>query len=172
VTGDVITITGAVGARYNGTFTITVLTVNTFRYTIVDNPASPGTGGTATVGSTTVNIAVNGIVRLPTAANNTSQVNVTATTNLPSMFAAGAKVTIVGALPIAYNVVLATILDGAKSNACGGAELPASRFSASRSRPSRRRRTPAPPPLTAPRRTPSAASRTRSDAQGRRRRRT
>ena len=118
-TGDSITISGAAGSRYNGTYPITVVDANTFRYTIVDNPSSPGTGGTAKVGSSTATIAINGIVRGATAANNTARVVVTATANLPTAFAAGAKVTITGATPVDYNVTLTAILDGARNNACG-----------------------------------------------------
>ena len=118
-TNDSVTISGATGPRYNGTFAITVVNVNSFTYTIVDNPLSPGTGGTAAVGSSTATIAANGIVRGATAANNTATVTVTATANLPLTFAAGAKVTITGASPIAYNVTLAAIIDGAKNGACG-----------------------------------------------------
>ncbi len=119
LTGNNITISGAAGSRYNGTYTITVVDANTFRYTIIDNPPSPGTGGTAKVGSSTATIAVNGIVRDATAANNTARVVVTATGNLPAAFAAGAKVTITNATPVEYNVTLAAIIDGAKNNACG-----------------------------------------------------
>jgi type IV pilus assembly protein PilY1 len=118
-TGNQITISSAAGTAYNGTFPITVVDANTFRYTIIDNPTSPGTGGIARVGSSTATIAVNGIVRDATAADNTARVVVTATANLPSTFAAGAKVTISGATPAAYNVTLAAIIDGARNDACG-----------------------------------------------------
>ena len=37
-----ITISGANGARFNGTYAITVVDANTFRYTIVDNPLVAG----------------------------------------------------------------------------------------------------------------------------------
>jgi len=119
LTGDMVTISGASGARFNGTYAITVVNANSFRYTIIDNPLSPGTGGRARVGSSTANIATNGIVRAATAADNTARVTVTATANLPTTFRAGAKVTITGATPLDYNVTLAAILDGARNNACG-----------------------------------------------------
>lgn len=43
-TGQQVTIAGANQAAYNGTFTITVLTMSSFTYTVVGSPASPATG--------------------------------------------------------------------------------------------------------------------------------
>lgn len=44
VTGSAIFITGAVETEYNGGFTITVLTANTFTFTVTGAPATPATG--------------------------------------------------------------------------------------------------------------------------------
>ena len=43
-TGDLVTIAGADQTEYNGTFTITVVTTNTFTYAVTGTPATPATG--------------------------------------------------------------------------------------------------------------------------------
>lgn len=43
-TADTVTISGASQGAYNGSFTITVLSVNTFTYTVSGAPATPATG--------------------------------------------------------------------------------------------------------------------------------
>src|SRR5205807_2028884 len=42
--GDLITITGASQGAYNGTFTVTGVTANTFTYTMEDDPGANATG--------------------------------------------------------------------------------------------------------------------------------
>jgi hypothetical protein len=43
-TGDSVNISGATQTQYNGTFTITVLTANTYSYAVTGSPATPATG--------------------------------------------------------------------------------------------------------------------------------
>ncbi len=110
VTGQKVLISRANGTEYNGSYTITVLDANRFTYTIADGPSSPGGGGTAKLGLQVATIVSgSGIVRQATAADNTATVTVTATANLANGFVVGAKVTISGATPVAYNVTSATI---------------------------------------------------------------
>jgi hypothetical protein len=53
-TGTRVTVTGAGEAQYNGTFTITYISANSFSYTVSGAPATPATG-TITYGFTTQN---------------------------------------------------------------------------------------------------------------------
>lgn len=74
-TGDSITIAGAAQAAYNGTFPITVIDANTFKYTITVSPSSPATGApTATIPGAAIavtSIAYNGTTATATAAGHT-----------------------------------------------------------------------------------------------------
>ena len=82
-------------------------------------PSSPGGGGTAKLGLQVATIVSgSGIVRQATAADNTATVTVTATANLANGFVVGAKVTISGATPVAYNVTGAT--SPASGTSCPG----------------------------------------------------
>jgi len=95
VTGQTVTIAGATGSRYNGSYVVTSTGTNTFTYSITDGPATPDGGGSATVGSTSVAIPTGGIVRSPSAASNVSNVTVTLASTIS--FATGNTVTISGA---------------------------------------------------------------------------
>ncbi|MEO7954576.1 MAG: PilC/PilY family type IV pilus protein, partial [Polaromonas sp.] len=96
VTGQTVTIAGAAGSRYNGSYPVTgTPTLNTFTYTISDGPATPDGGGTAKVGATFYTIPSGGIVRSPSNALNISNVTVTFPSTIT--FAAGNSVTIGGA---------------------------------------------------------------------------
>jgi type IV pilus assembly protein PilY1 len=118
--GQNVTIAGATGAQYNGTFTIsTVPTTDTFTYLITDGPTTPGGGGTATQGVNVITIPAGGITRGATAADRTSTVLVTVANNLPAGFAGGSTVTIAGATPSAYNGTF-TIISGNNSGSCNG----------------------------------------------------
>jgi type IV pilus assembly protein PilY1 len=101
--GQFINISGADPATsgpYNGSYAVTIVDSNTFRYTITDGPSSPASGGTATVGSQTA--AISTITRTSTTGNTTA-VTFTASANLNSAFQSiGASVTISGA-PAGYN---------------------------------------------------------------------
>lgn len=55
--GTQITISGANQPEYNGTFAISSVTANSFTYPITPGPATPATGGTATVGSKSISIS-------------------------------------------------------------------------------------------------------------------
>jgi len=110
--GDVITITGANGSRYNGSFPITATTANTFTYTIIDAPVAATSGGTADLGTTHTNgftFTASQITRDTTHSDNTSIVTVTSGSNLNSSYAVGAKVNVSGVVPSGYNVTLATV---------------------------------------------------------------
>lgn len=96
-TGATVTIAGAAGANYNGSFVVTTTGANTFTYTISDGPPSPDGGGTATIGSTSTAIPAAGIVRSPSDATNKSNVTVNMGTNIT--VATGNTVTISGAGP-------------------------------------------------------------------------
>jgi type IV pilus assembly protein PilY1 len=97
VTGQTVTITGATGAGYKGSFVITNTGANTFTYTITDGPPTPDGGGTAKVGGNTLVISPSpsGIVRNPSNPSNVSEVTVTVSVNVP--FAVGNTVVISGA---------------------------------------------------------------------------
>jgi type IV pilus assembly protein PilY1 len=104
VTGQSVTITGATGAAYNGTFNIASAPANAFTYTITEGPATPGTGGTVTIGSNSYTVLTNGIVRGASNSSNVSVVTVTVTSNLANSVSVGNPVTITGASPTEYNV--------------------------------------------------------------------
>ncbi|QDL38918.1 PilC/PilY family type IV pilus protein [Rhodoferax sediminis] len=95
VTGQTVTIAGATGSRYNGSYVVTTTGTNTFTYTITDGPATPDGGGTAKVGSTSYTIPAGSIARSPSNASNVS--NVTVTLGSTITFSAGNTVTISGA---------------------------------------------------------------------------
>lgn len=95
VTGQRVTIAGAAGSLYNGSFTVTSTGANTFTYSITDGPATPDGGGKAAVGSTSYAIPSGGIVRSPSNASNVSNVTVTLASTIT--FATGNTVTISGA---------------------------------------------------------------------------
>ncbi|HSV13017.1 MAG TPA: hypothetical protein VLI90_02065, partial [Tepidisphaeraceae bacterium] len=117
--GDSVTITGATGSEYNGTFSILSVTTNTFTYKISDSPGAATTGGTADLGTTHTNgltFTSTQITRDTTHSDNTSIVTVTASGNVNSGYKAGAKVNISGVSPTSYNVTLATIIAGGGNN--------------------------------------------------------
>ncbi|SEA21133.1 hypothetical protein [Variovorax sp. YR216] len=95
VNGTTVTIAGAAGSRYNGSFPVTSTGTNTFTYTITDGPATPDGGGKATVGSTSYTIPSASIVRSPSNSSNVSNVTVTFASAIT--FATGNSVTISGA---------------------------------------------------------------------------
>jgi type IV pilus assembly protein PilY1 len=97
VTGQTVTIAGATGSRYNGSFVVTNTGATTFTYTISDGPATPDGGGKAAVGSTSYTIPGNNIVR--SASNSSNVSNVTVTLGSTITFSAGNTVTISGAGP-------------------------------------------------------------------------
>jgi type IV pilus assembly protein PilY1 len=74
-TGDAITIAGATQSAYNGTFPITVVDANTFKYTITVSPTTPATGTPkATIPGaaiTVTSISYNGTTATATAAGHT-----------------------------------------------------------------------------------------------------
>ena len=96
VTGQRVTIAGAVQPQYNGPQTITKIDNNSFSYAIVEGPVSPAGGGTAKTASATANIAAYngnpnpGVVR---AAGSTS---VTVSTTANHGFGTSGSVTIAG----------------------------------------------------------------------------
>jgi len=99
--GQSVTITGATGSEYNGTFAITTATTNTFTYTIVDGPTTPGSGGSAQRSTDIVPLTISTIVR---DASNSSNVSVvTVTTTSPNTYSVGNLVNVSGASPGAYN---------------------------------------------------------------------
>ncbi|OGB21589.1 MAG: hypothetical protein A3I66_05475 [Burkholderiales bacterium RIFCSPLOWO2_02_FULL_57_36] len=100
---ETVTITGADQGEYNATnVTATIIGSNTFTYPLngVENPTSPGGGGTAAVGGSSFPIPASQIVRTGT---NVTVTN-TATGNTPPKgWAAGNSVTISGATPSGYD---------------------------------------------------------------------
>jgi type IV pilus assembly protein PilY1 len=114
-----ITISGAGGAQYNGTFPITLVDANTFTYVITDAPATPGSGGTATQGANSLPIST--ITRGATAADGSSTVMVTFGSKLPTGFNGTTTVTIAGVVPSAYNGTY-TIIAGNNSGLCNGSK--------------------------------------------------
>lgn len=94
-TGQTVTVAGATGSRYNGSYAVTSTGTNTFSYTISDAPATPDGGGTAKVGSTSYTIPAGGIVRSASNASNVSNVTVTLASTIT--FSTGNTVTISGA---------------------------------------------------------------------------
>lgn len=100
---ETITITGADQGEYNATNVLaTIAGSNTFTYPLngVENPTSPGSGGTAAVGGSSFEIPASGIVRTGT---NVTVTN-TATGNTPPKgWAVGNSVTISGATPSGYD---------------------------------------------------------------------
>jgi type IV pilus assembly protein PilY1 len=96
VTGQTITIAGANGASYNGSFAVTSTGATTFTYTITDGPLTQDGGGTAQVGTAgAVNINAGGIVR--SASNSSNVSNVTVSLKKGMAIAAGNSVVISGA---------------------------------------------------------------------------
>ncbi len=94
-TGQTVTIAGATGSRYNGSFLVASASANTFTYVITDGPATPDGGGTAKVGFTSYTIPASSIVRSPSNASNVS--NVTVKLSSAITFSTGNTVTISGA---------------------------------------------------------------------------
>lgn len=98
-----VSITGSDQGEYNGTnVTASITGVKTFTYPLngVENPATPGGAGTATVGGSSFAIPASRIVRTGT---NVTVTN-TASGNVPPKgWAAGNSVTISGASPSGYN---------------------------------------------------------------------
>src|SRR5262249_51580259 len=100
-TGQTIQISGAdstTSSAYNGSYSITVLNANQFKYTISDSPVSPGSGGTVKEATTHTTATIASITRTSTSGNTTA-ITVTATGNLPSGFSVGRGITISGATP-------------------------------------------------------------------------
>jgi type IV pilus assembly protein PilY1 len=95
VTGQTVTISGATGSNYNGSYVVTNTGANTVTYTISEGPATPDGGGTAKVGSTSYAIPLGGIVRSVSNASNVSNVTVTLASTIT--FVVGNNVTISGA---------------------------------------------------------------------------
>jgi type IV pilus assembly protein PilY1 len=95
VTGQTVSIAGATGANYNGSYVVTSTGTNTFTYTFTDGPATPAGGGQVTVGSTSYTIPAGGIVR--SASNSSNVSNVTVTLGSTITFSTGNTVTISGA---------------------------------------------------------------------------
>jgi type IV pilus assembly protein PilY1 len=100
--GQSVTISGASGSEYNGTFTVaTSSPPNSFTYTISDGPTAPGGGGTARVGAgalmTIQPSNANGIQRV---AGSTT---VTVTLSSKHSYSTGNTVTIANAAPTQYN---------------------------------------------------------------------
>jgi type IV pilus assembly protein PilY1 len=114
-TNQNITITGANEAEYNGTYPVTVLSATEFTYQMFDSPRAASTGGTATVGATSLSFTVSEITRDVTHPDNTSIVTITSGSNLANAFASGATVTVSGVTPSTYNVT-ATIIGGGGNN--------------------------------------------------------
>ncbi|HSQ82575.1 MAG TPA: hypothetical protein VLU54_15825 [Casimicrobiaceae bacterium] len=114
IAGNSVTISGASGSRYNGTFTVTnVPSPTTFTYTITDGPGAATAGGTADVGTThtaAISFPSSNITRDATHSDNTSTVTISVSSGtLNSAYAVGAKVNVSGVTPSDYNVTLATI---------------------------------------------------------------
>jgi type IV pilus assembly protein PilY1 len=114
IVGNSVTISGANGSRYNGTYTVTsVPTSTSFTYTIIDSPTAATTGGTADLGTTHTNgitFTSANITRDATHSDNTSIVTISVSSgNLNSAYAVGAKVNVSGVTPSGYNVTLASI---------------------------------------------------------------
>ena len=107
-TGNTVTISGAV-TGYNGTVTITKIDANTFTYTLpgAEGPATPGTGGTFTIGSTYVNTGINSLTRAAStvvAGINQSVVTVCKSGANISGVTVGNSVLIAGVTPNAYTL--------------------------------------------------------------------
>jgi subtilisin-like proprotein convertase family protein len=92
--GQLVTITGAVPASYNGTFAITVTSPTTFTYQITTPPLPVGPA-TGTIKVRSASAAVTSL----TISGNTA----TATTAGPNGFVTNEMVTIAGASPAGYN---------------------------------------------------------------------
>jgi type IV pilus assembly protein PilY1 len=101
VTGQTVTITGAVQGAYNGSHIITKVDSDHFTFTVVEGPVTPAGSGTAKVGASTKNIeAYNsnpkpGVVRVGT--------TFTVTTTANHGFSNGNTVTIAGVVDPATN---------------------------------------------------------------------
>jgi type IV pilus assembly protein PilY1 len=120
--GDIVTITGATGSQYNGSYPIISTTSNTFTYTISDAPGSATSGGTADLGTTHTQqfaFTASQITRDTTHSDNTSIVTITAGSNLNTGYATGAKINVSGVTPSGYNTSSgspATIIAGGGNN--------------------------------------------------------
>jgi hypothetical protein len=112
--GDRVLITGATQADYNGIFTISNVTANTFSYTVSNSPASPATG---TIYVRRVDKAVSAIVYSGTLA----------TATVPGHgFATGNIVRIVGAAQTQYNGDFVITVVDANTFTYGMSSVPAS----------------------------------------------
>lgn len=115
VTGQKVTISGATEARYNGSYTVTVIDANTFSYTITEGPVSPAGSGTAKVGNTIRNIEAFNANPNPGIQRTTGSTLVTVATTSNHGFSAGNTVEIsevrdsTGAFIPQYNIT-ATIV--------------------------------------------------------------
>ena len=97
VTDQTVTVAGAAGSNYNGSYVVTYTGPTTFTYSITDGPATPVGSGTAVVGATSYAIPADGIVRSPSNSSNVS--NVTVTFASAMAFSTGNSVKINGAGP-------------------------------------------------------------------------
>lgn len=119
---ETVAITGADQGEYNATNVIATITgSNTFTYPLngVENPTSPGGGGTAAlgvVGGSSFAIPASGIVRTGT---NVTVTNSATGNTPPKGWIAGNSVTISGAVPLDYNGTWTLTGVG---NACTGGE--------------------------------------------------
>lgn len=118
--GQMVIISGATQAEYNGTYSITLLTATTFSYTVVVGPTTPATLGAspaAKVGAST------GVISTLVRSGTTTVVRLSAGT--PAGFTVGASVIISGVNTAGYN---GTYLITALGAACPGAGSPAGRY--------------------------------------------
>jgi hypothetical protein len=95
ITGNVIRITGADQADYNGTFEVTVTGDTTFTYSVANSPTTPATGTMVAWKEFPTNVAVASITR--------SGGTATATTTDNHRFTSGMQVEIKGAGQSQYN---------------------------------------------------------------------
>lgn len=102
VTGDVVVVSGAAQAEYNGDFVITVTGASTFTYTVSGTPVSPATG---TIVYATNGLSVTGITRSGSTA--------TATAAVAHGLATGDTVRISGAAETEYNGDVVVTVTGA-----------------------------------------------------------
>lgn len=106
VTGQSVTISGAVQSAYNGTFTITKINNDSFSYTVVEGPTSPAGSGTAKVLANTKTIAAYNSNPNPGVVRAAGSTLVTVTTTANHNFAASGIVTISGVMDPVSNVAI------------------------------------------------------------------
>ncbi len=107
VTGQSVTIAGAVQAAYNGTRVVTSINTNSFSYAVVEGPVSPAGSGTAKVGASIRAIEAFNSNPNPGVVRTAGSTTVTVTTTANHGFANSGNVDIAGVLDPATNTAIA-----------------------------------------------------------------